>query len=134
MAKTTAVYQADSRIDGIGAFAGQAIKRRAKIGELDGDLVSVREARRRAHRRERIHIVELDDRHALDATLGVSPLKSVNHGCAPNTYVRIAYGRVEFYALRDIAVGEELTARYGETHHEGTLPCKCGMLSCQRYL
>jgi uncharacterized protein len=36
-------------------------------------------------------------------------------------------GRVEFYALRAIATGEEITVDYGETHHAGKLACRCGV-------
>src|SRR5882757_8483450 len=37
-----------SRIDGQGAFAAEAIPQRRKIGEIRGEAISVREARRRA--------------------------------------------------------------------------------------
>jgi SET domain-containing protein len=42
----------------------------------------------------------------------------------------IGQGRVEFYALRAIAVGEEITVNYGETHHQGRLTCRCGSAAC----
>ena len=42
-------------------------------------------------------------------------LRFVNHSCGPNTQLKRQQGRVEFYSLRDIAPGEELTADYGET-------------------
>jgi len=29
-----------------------------------------------------------------------------------------------------VAPGEELTANYGETHHEGQLRCRCGAPGC----
>ena len=44
--------------------------------------------------------------------------------------LRVNQGRVEFYAMRDIAAGEELTVRYGETHHQGRLQCRCGAPGC----
>jgi SET domain-containing protein len=44
--------------------------------------------------------------------------------------MRIRQGRVEFYAMRDIAPGEEITVNYGETHHEGRLRCRCGAPGC----
>jgi hypothetical protein len=40
-------------------------------------------------------------------------------------------GRVEFYALRRISPGEEITVNYGETHHEGKLAARAGEISCQ---
>lgn len=119
-----------SRIDGQGAFAGEAIPARRKIGEIRGEAVSVREARRRAKGVARIMIVELSDKRAIDASQSTDPLRFTNHSCRPNAVLRIRQGRVEFYAMRDVAVGEELTVNYGETHHEGTLRCRCGAVGC----
>ena len=33
--------------------------------------------------------------------------------------------------VRDIEAGEELTARYGATHHAGQLVCRCGAPNCR---
>ena len=60
-------------------------------------------------------------------------MRFTNHSCQPNAVLRIRQGRVEFYAMRDVKVGEELTVNYGETHHEGKLRCRCeiGRASCR---
>lgn len=125
-----ALYVATSRIVGRGLFTSVAIRRRAKIGELEGEVVSRAEARRRAAGRRVIAIVETA-RGAIDASRTRRGFRFVNHSCAPNTFIRILGDHVEFYALRDIAPGEELTADYGETHHEGQLPCRCGADRCR---
>ena len=119
-----------SEIDGLGVFALEAIPQRRKIGELRGESISVREARRRAKGRARIHIVEVSETRAVDATDSDTMLRNINHCCAPNAVLRISQGRVEFYALRDIEPGEELTCHYGESHHEGRLSCRCGAAHC----
>ena len=119
-----------SRIDGQGAFAGEAIPARRKIGEIRGEPVSVREGRRRAKGVARIMLIEVSERRAIDASHSTDPLRFTNHSCAPNAVLRIRQGRVEFYAMRDVAVGEELTVNYGETHHEGRLACRCGAPGC----
>jgi uncharacterized protein len=119
-----------SRIDGQGAFAAEPIPARRKIGEIRGEAISVKEARRRAKGVARIMIVELSERRAIDASQSVDPLRFTNHSCQPNAVLRIRQGRVEFYAMRDVAVGEELTVNYGETHHEGRLRCRCGAAGC----
>lgn len=119
-----------SRIDGRGAFAAEAIPARRKIGEIRGEAVSVREARRRAKGVTRIMIVELSDTRAIDASNSSDPLRFTNHSCRPNAVLRIRQGRVEFYAMRDVQPGEELTVNYGETHHEGKLRCRCGAAGC----
>lgn len=119
-----------SRIDGQGAFAAEPIPARRKIGEIRGEAISVREARRRAKAQQRIMIVELSDKRAIDASGSGDPLRFTNHSCQPNAVLRIRQGRVEFYAMRALRVGEEITVNYGETHHEGKLRCRCGAPGC----
>jgi SET domain-containing protein len=121
-----------SRIQGRGLFALSPLPARKKLGELGGELVTVREARRRARAAGgSIKVVEFGDGTALDATHRGGPFGYVNHSCEPNAFMRRYRGRVEFYALRTIGAGEELTCDYGETHHDGRLPCRCGSPRCR---
>ena len=119
-----------SRIDGQGAFAEEAIPARLKIGEIRGESISVQEARIRATRSERIMIVELSTRRAIDFSRSGDPMRYTNHSCQPNARLCIRQGRVEFYALAPIAMGDEITVNYGQTHHEGKLTCRCGAVGC----
>jgi len=64
-------------------------------------------------------MVEISDRTAIDATESTDPMRYTNHSCQPNARLQIRDGRIEFYALRAITPGEEITVNYGETHHEG---------------
>ena len=125
-----AVEVHDSPIDGRGAFAAEAIPPRLKIGEIRGEILSVAQARIRATRSERIMIVEISARKAIDFSKSSDPMRYTNHSCQPNARLTIRGGRVEFYALRAIAAGEEVTVNYGETHHEGRLTCRCGAAGC----
>ncbi len=125
-----AVDVAPSRIDGQGVFAAEPIAARRKIGEIRGESIGVAEARLRAARTERIMIVEVSARRAIDFSRSADPMRYTNHSCRPNARLCIRQGRVEFYALRDIAPGEEVTVNYGETHHEGRLACRCGAPGC----
>jgi len=125
-----AVKVARSRIDGFGVFAAEPVPPRLKIGEIRGESITVAEARRRAVGQERIMIVEVSQRKAIDASRSTDPMRFTNHSCQPNARLTIRDGRIEFYALRAIAVGEELTVNYGETHHEGRLVCRCGAQGC----
>jgi len=120
-----------SAIDGQGAFAAEPIPPLRKIGEIRGESVSVAEARIRATRHERIMIVELSAKKAIDFSRSADPMRFTNHSCAPNARLVIRNGRVEFYARRAIAAGEEITVDYGETHHEGRLACRCGAAGCR---
>lgn len=123
-----------SKIDGKGAFALQKIEARKKIGNLGGEVISLREARRRAKLIKRVAMVEFGDGRALDASVNPNELRYVNHSCKPNSYMRVCHSRVEFYALRNIKKGEELTCNYGPTHHDGKLKCRCGAPGCIGYL
>jgi SET domain-containing protein len=126
-----AVEVRPSAIDGLGVFAAEGIAAAAKIGEIRGESISVEDARIRATRHERIMIVELSKRRAIDFTKSDDPMRYTNHSCAPNARLCLDNGRVEFFALRVIAPGEELTVDYGTTHHAGKLACRCGAPRCR---
>ena len=111
----------------------EAIPERRKLGELAGELVTWKVARERAKRTHRIAMVEFEDGYALDAT-DDTLMRFVNHSCESNCFIRRSGHRVEFYSRRALVNGEELTADYGETHHEGTHPCGCGAAKCRKFL
>ena len=123
-----------SPIDGQGVFAAEPIMRWRKIGEIRGESISVVEARIRATRHERVMMVEISPERAIDFSRSSDPMRYTNHSCAPNARLDIRQGRVEFYALRDIAPGDEITVDYGPTHHEGRLACRCGAAGCAGWL
>ncbi|MED5619346.1 SET domain-containing protein [Ideonella sp. BN130291] len=125
-----AVRVARSAIDGFGVFAAESVPPRLKIGEIRGESITIAEARRRAASQQRIMIVEISSKRAIDASKSSDPMRFTNHSCQPNARLSIRDGRIEFYALRAIAVGEEITVNYGETHHEGRLACRCGAAGC----
>jgi uncharacterized protein len=114
--------------------APRPIPQRLKIGEIRGESISVAEARIRATRSERIMIVELSEKKAIDFTRSGDPMRFTNHSCQANARLCIRQGRVEFYARRAIAPGEEITVDYGESHHEGRLRCRCGAPGCVGFL
>ena len=125
---------AKSRIAGSGAYAIATIPAKSKIGDLGGVIVTMRAARKLIRDQKVINLVELDDDLALNASAEPNDLRFINHSCDPNTFMRVMKNRVEFYALRRIRKGEELSCNYGETHHEGTLPCRCGATNCRGFI
>ena len=124
------VFVRKSEIDGHGVFAAEMIPPRLKIGEIRGEAITCAEGRRRAASLQRIMIVEISPRTAIDASKSTDPMRFTNHSCQANARLAIIAGRIEFYALRPIAPGEEITVNYGETHHEGKLRCRCGAVGC----
>ncbi len=53
-----------SKIDGKGAFALEDIPAHKKIGDLGGEIISLREARKRAAKTKRVAMVEFGDGRA----------------------------------------------------------------------
>jgi SET domain-containing protein len=125
---------AKSKIDGTGAYAKNYIPARKKIGSLSGEIITKKEARRRTESGGALAMVELWNGKAIDATKHSTGLRYINHSCDPNTYMRTFNYHVEFYALKKIAAGEELTCNYGETHHNGKRVCKCGAANCKGFI
>lgn len=126
-----------SRIAGKGAFAHKAIPARRKLGNMGGEIISYKEAQKRVRLQPNnvLFMVEFDNEDiALDASINSNALRYINHSCDPNTFMRRAYRKVEFYTLRPVRAGEELTCDYGETHHEGKLPCGCGARNCRGFI
>ncbi|MBK6936408.1 MAG: SET domain-containing protein-lysine N-methyltransferase [Chitinophagaceae bacterium] len=125
---------AKSNIAGKGAYALSTIPARRKIGDLGGVIITMKEAMKLIKDQKVINLVELDNDLALNASANPNDIRFINHSCSPNTFMRVMRDRVEFYALRNIKMGEELSCDYGETHHEGTLPCKCGAKKCRGFI
>lgn len=124
------VKSAPSAIEGTGVFAAANIPGRAKIGEVTGEIISVRTARKLARERCRMCLIDLSDTIALDCTRG-NALRHLNHSCGANAYLRIFRNRVEVYARQGIRSGAELTVDYGESPHSGGMKCRCGHKDCR---
>jgi uncharacterized protein len=125
------LFNRASNIDGLGCFSAEKIPAKKKIGNLGGEIISMREARKRLKKQQKLAMVEFGNGLALDASVYPNALRYVNHSCAGNSFMRCRYGRVEFYAKRNIKSGEEITCDYGETHHEGKRVCTCGAENCK---
>ena len=97
---------------------------------MGGQVVSKKVAEEIAAGKESISLVELWNGKVIDASREKG-VRYINHSCAPNTFMRTFNYHVEFYALRKIRKGEELTCDYGPTHHEGALVCRCGAPTCK---
>jgi len=128
------VKVAKSKIAGMGAYALQYIPARKKIGDLGGTIITMKEAMKLIKNLKVINLVELDDDLALNASDKPNDMRFINHSCGPNTYLRVMKNRVEFYALKNIKKGQELSCDYGETHHDGKLPCRCGSKNCRGFI
>jgi SET domain-containing protein len=120
-----------SKINGQGCFASVPFKRARKIAEYTGERISDLEGRKRARKRRILRICDVDGRFSLDGARGGNGTHYINHSCEPNAYMKIVYGHVLFFALRDIHPGEEITIDYEQTLHPDSKRCFCGAKSCR---
>src|ERR1041384_5629010 len=120
-----------SKIDGRGCFAAVKFRKWQKIAELVGERVSRVEAARRMRGRERLHICAIDSYWGIDGSRGGNDSQFINHSCQPNCFVKIVHGHIIFFALRDIAPGEEITMYYVNSYHPDTKRCRCGATGCR---
>jgi uncharacterized protein len=120
-----------SPINGKGCFATRLFPKGRKIAEYAGELITTKEAERRAARRRVLRICAVDRRWSLDGARGGNGTHYINHSCRPNSYMRITRGHILFMALRDIRPGEEITLDYETTLHPDTKRCRCNSEGCR---
>jgi SET domain-containing protein len=123
-----------SRIYGRGCFTLVPLKRRRKIAAYAGELLRGRRriwARiREQEARGDIKVIQLNEDVAIDGAVGGDATAYINHSCAPNAYMRTVPGdKLVFFALRDIAPGEEITINYRDPLHPET--CRCQAPNCR---
>jgi hypothetical protein len=120
-----------SSIYGKGCFTLVPFQRRKKIAAYAGELLR---GKRRIHRRLEAQsapkIISINEEIAIDGAAGGDETAYINHSCEPNAYMRAGPGnKVLFFALRDIAAGEELTINYRDPEHPEI--CRCGAQNCR---
>ncbi|WNG29124.1 SET domain-containing protein [Cystobacter fuscus] len=131
-----------SSIQGQGAFATRPIKKGERIIEYLGERITQDEADERyddsAMARHHTFLFSVDDDTVIDAAREGNDARFINHSCAPNCQAFLEDERIYIYALRDIAVGEELSYDYGYERTEDMGPeeealyvCRCGAPNCR---
>src|SRR6185436_2490439 len=131
-----------SPIQGLGGFATRPIRKGKRIIEYLGERITPQEADRRYDDElsEHSHVLlfTVDARTVIDAGVNGNDAHFINHSCEPNCETVVDKRRVYIEALRDIAVGEELTYDYN-LQFEGKIDpkpkaryaCLCGTASCR---
>ena len=142
------ILRRKSSIHGNGVFAVAAIAKGESIIQYTGELRSHAEVDAgEAGDVESGHtfLFTLNDEWVIDGTRRGNVARWINHSCAPNCEALIVEhdggdrrrDKVVIEALRDIAVGEELTYNYGIRLAERHTPrlkkiwaCHCGAAGC----
>lgn len=132
-----------SSIHGTGAFATRPIRKGERVAEYKGERITEREADRRypdpdGETPHHTFLFQLDDDTCVDAAVGGSAAKYINHSCDPNCETVIEDDRIFIEAVRPIRKGQELCYDYQfvlEERHTPALkklyPCRCGSKQCR---
>ncbi|KAF4455223.1 histone-lysine N-methyltransferase, H3 lysine-4 specific [Fusarium austroafricanum] len=137
---------ARSAIHNWGLYAMENIAKDDMIIEYVGEQVrqQISEIRENRYLKSGIgssYLFRIDDNTVIDATKKGGIARFINHSCMPNCTAKIikveGSKRIVIYALRDIAMNEELTYDYKFEREIGSLdriPCLCGTAACKGFL
>ncbi|KAK5993170.1 COMPASS component SET1 [Cladobotryum mycophilum] len=137
---------ARSAIHNWGLYAMENIGKDDMIIEYVGEEVrqQIAEIREKRYLKSGIgssYLFRIDDNTVIDATKKGGIARFINHSCMPNCTAKIikveGSKRIVIYALRDIAMNEELTYDYKFEREIGSLdriPCLCGTAACKGFL
>ncbi len=110
---------------GLGLFAKRAFKKGEELLEYTGEHISHEEADLRGG----LYLFTLSDDIIIDGKGRENIGRYLNHSCDPNTEAVIEDDeRIYFEAIKDIAIGDELTFDYGEEYVSDIIAakkCKC---------
>jgi SET domain-containing protein len=119
-------------LTGFGIFATRPIKKRIRLAEYKGPILTQEEADR-AERRGNRYLYEVSKNRTIDGTPHRNIARYFNHSCNPNAESIIWRGRVFIKSLRNIKPGEEIVYDYGTDYLKnviGRSNCKCSR--CRR--
>jgi uncharacterized protein len=117
---------------GLGLFATRPIRKRSRIAEYRGPLLTAKQAEKAENRGNR-YLYEINSRWTIDGTPRSNLARYANHSCNPNADTTIRNRRIFIYARRTIKPGEEITYDYGIDYLKnviGRSNCKCSR--CRR--
>jgi hypothetical protein len=114
---------------GHGSVATESISAGETIAAFGGRCVTRDELELLSSSQQR-RSIQIDDTLFLAGALEPEPADFINHSCEPNCGMR---GSVLVVALRDIAVGDELTYDYAmsDGSEDDEFECACGTASCR---
>jgi uncharacterized protein len=120
------IYHTNSKIDGLGVFAGEDIKK----GEIISCIKGIIEFK---VNKNKYDALANPDWVGITKNQWINPLKPykfLNHSCNPNTGIK---GKVTIVALKDIKEGEEITIDYSiiEGDDRWEMKCTCGEPNCR---
>ncbi len=119
---------------GRGVFTKKEIKKGTIIGDYLGKVINIAEYDLDLDKYG-LYLMYYSDQASIYPDVTKPGIHLFNHACQPNCWICIYRGHTLFFALRNIAPGEELTISYllspkDDTCNPCTHDCKCGNKLC----
>ncbi len=114
-------------LTGLGLFATQPIKKKARIAEYTGRRLGI-DAALKAEKSGNRYLYEVNSKITIDGARHGNIARYFNHSCNPNCDTFIREKRVFIRTLRNIKPGEELTYDYGRDYLKNVIGlenCMC---------
>jgi hypothetical protein len=112
---------------GLGLFATAPIRKRSRVAEYKGRLLTTKAANKIESRGNR-YLYEINSRWTIDGTPRSNVARYANHSCNPNCDTFAVKRRVFILATRNIKPGEEIVYDYGIDYFKnviGRSNCRC---------
>jgi SET domain-containing protein len=109
---------------GCGLYARIPFKKGEFVAEYTGTRISTQ----RADELKTKYLFEIDARWTIDGSARSNIARYINHSCVPNCETDVIDDKIMIFALKDIAVGDELTFDYGDEYFDEFIRphgCKC---------
>lgn len=110
---------------GLGLFATSPISKRETIAEYLGLILNFEEAEKKSNSQ---YLFEISKHRTIDGSPRWNLARYANYSCDPNAESVNRKGRIFMVAIKNIAVGEEITYDYGEEffkQHILKKGCRC---------
>lgn len=126
------LFTSESKIAGYGLFTSTPIKKGEFVCSFGGTICTPDELRGCFDPDEQNYAVQFHPDYYLAPSDGLDSY--VNHSCDPNCGAKIAnFCNVSLYAVKSVAVNEEITFDYSTTQHEfWSIPCGCQAKNCRK--
>jgi SET domain-containing protein len=134
MQSESLIHFNNSAIHGTGGFALVNISAGARLIEYLGRKIDKAESLRQCEL-DNPYIFTINDDYDLDGNVDWNPARLLNHSCSPNAEAEQEGERIWIIAMRDIAIGEEITFNYNyDLVDYKEHPCQCGSANCVGYI
>lgn len=114
---------------GLGLYALEPIKKGAFIVEYTGKKIPTKVADELTTK----YLFEINRTWTIDGSPRSNRARYINHSCAPNAESDVIKGQVLIFAIKNIAIGEEITFDYGEEYFDEFIkPMGCRCAKCAK--